>query len=218
MFCPSTTVLPAIKRSPFWPATDQSQSFPSIAIDSEAVNPLFEYERKLLLEFISFSADHKDVYWVHWAMRTSTFGWAHLRDRMKVHGIDSSALPPMSHILDLSNFLNQKYGPNFAEHGRLYNLIKGNHLKHPDLLDGQAEVDLAAKLELGPIRNSCFRKVDRIAKLLKLECLGKIKLRRPIRMWLAGSLIAIVGFIWWIGKEFFGGLLQAGFQSIFRRP
>lgn len=121
-------------------------------------------------------------------MRTSTFGWSHLRERMSIHGIDTSSLPSSANLLDLSNFLVQKYGENFAEHGRLYNLIRLNKLEHPDLLKGDIEANLAKSLELGPVRNSCFRKADRIAKLLKLECSKKIKLRRPLRMWLAGSI------------------------------
>jgi hypothetical protein len=149
-------------------------------------------------------------------MRTSTFGWAHLRDRMKAHGIDPSPLPSPSHLLDLSNFLEEKYGPKFAEHGRLYNLIKGNKLDHFDLLKGDVEANLASRFELGPVRNSCFRKADRIAELLKLECSGKIKLRRPIRMRVAGSIIAVFVFIFWIVKEVAGGFFQGLLQGIFK--
>jgi hypothetical protein len=79
-------------------------------------------------------------------MRTSTFGWSHLRERMSIHGIDTSSLPSSANLLDLSNFLVQKYGENFAEHGRLYNLIKLNKLEHPDLLKGDIEVNLAKAL------------------------------------------------------------------------
>jgi hypothetical protein len=114
-----------------WAATGQSQSFPTASIDKNASDPLSKYEEKLLLEFAAFLSANRNLYWVHWAMRTSNFGWAHLRDRMNIHGIDTSSLPSPAHLLDLSNFLEERYGAKFAEHGRLYNLIKLNKLEHP---------------------------------------------------------------------------------------
>jgi hypothetical protein len=201
-----------------WTATGQSQSFPSGSIDKSLSDPLFKYEENLLTEFGAFLSANRDQYWVHWAMRTSNFGWAHLRDRMRIHGLETSSLPSSGHLLDLSNFLEEKYGAKFAEHGRLYNLIKRNRLEHPDLLKGDIEANLAKSLELGPLRNSCYRKADRIAGLLKLECTHKIRLRRPFRMWFAGAIVALLGLLAWIVKEIAGGFLQGLFQGISKRP
>jgi hypothetical protein len=46
---------------------------------------------------------------------------------------------------------------------------------------------------------------------------NKVKLRRPIRMWIAGSIIAFSGFVLWIMKEVLGGFFQGILQGFFKR-
>ena len=71
-------------------------------------------ESRLLTDFYGFVKSTKDKYWVHWQMKSRTFGFEHLEHRYTYLTKNLPTPIPVENRINLVDCLRHKYGDNFA--------------------------------------------------------------------------------------------------------
>lgn len=114
-------------------ATEQTVSFSTHAIAEEMgisredVQGQFDrVEQKLLKDFYGFVRDRRDKFWIHWNMRNLTYGFEHLEHRYRALGGMDAAVIPVERRINLNDMLARRYGPDYAGHPKMKNLMEIN--------------------------------------------------------------------------------------------
>lgn len=139
-----------------------------------------EIEKKLLDDFYSFVRDRLGKYWVHWNMRSLTYGFKHIQHRY--YALNKKNPPEISaeRRVNLNDILNDRYGCEYAEHRKMPSLMKMNGGLHPDFLQGEEEVNAFKRKEYINMHNSTLCKVGFFHFVIKKMIEGKLK-TAPIR-------------------------------------
>src|SRR4029079_8515013 len=111
----------------------EREQIPAAELEAKA----YVLERTLLEEFGCFLERMREKYpqtwWIHWAMRDTTFGWPLLGHRHRA--LLEGRLPVQEEqLVDFHAALVHEYGPDFAPRPRFLNLVKRNGLSSPELL------------------------------------------------------------------------------------
>lgn len=146
-------------------------------------------EKQMLNEFFEFVRLHHDDRWIHWNMRDSNFGFVAIEHRYKVLGGDPVAIDD-ARKYNLASILIDLYGPAYAGHPRLLNLMRLNKISELHFLEGEDEAKAFQSAEFVKLHQSTLRKVDNIARAsTKHECAERTGRSRGQR-WALGDLLA----------------------------
>jgi hypothetical protein len=145
-------------------------------VDFDALEERYEeLEKKMLDNFFKFVNDHKSYNWVHWNMRNLNFGFEALENRYKILGGKISFSIPDNNKYDLSKILIERYGENYINHRRFYELYKLNNITDKHLLSGDKEAECYINKEYFKLHQSTLRKVDILDNILRKTFLDKLK-------------------------------------------
>ena len=97
-----------------------------------------ELERAMLEEFYDFVQRHLAFRWLHWNMRDVNYGFAAIEHRYQVLGGNPITIPDANRT-DLAWILIDLYGPAYAAHPRLENLLALNAISRQHFLTGAEE-------------------------------------------------------------------------------
>ncbi len=132
-----------------------------LRVDKNDVESRYDdIEKEMLARFFDFLRDRLDRYWIHWNMRNITFGFEHLEHRSRCLG---NADPPILHVdqrLNLNDIFSERYGPDFAPHPKMKNLILFNGALPQTFLDGPQEAAAFKAKEFIRMNTSTICKVE----------------------------------------------------------
>lgn len=162
--------------------TGQTQSFAvHIAADNlnvprDQVQSNYDsIEAEMLREMYGFMGTRLQNYWVHWNMRSSVFGFEHLAHRYQVLCGQTAPNVPIAHRINLNDVLRKKYGPDYAPHPQMMNLMRqqGELPKH--FLTGEQESQCFANGEYIRMHLSTISKVHFFSYIIRQANKGKLK-------------------------------------------
>lgn len=163
-------------------ATEQTVSFSTHAIAEEmhisredVLARFDEVELKLLQDFYGFIRDRRDKFWVHWNMRNLTYGFEHLEHRYRVLGGKDASVIPVERRINLNDMLSRKYGPGYAKHPKMTNLMELNGGIHRHFLSGAEELQAFQNNEFIRMHNSTLSKLGFFHQVIRKAASGKLK-------------------------------------------
>lgn len=196
-------------------ATEQAVSFSTHSVAEELnitrdeVRDRFdEVEYELLRGFYSFVRDRRDKYWVHWNMRSLTYGFEHLEHRYKVLGGKDAPVIPVERRLNLNDLLAHRYGRDYVKNKKLPSLMDLNGGMHRDFLSGEDEPRAFENNEFLRMHRSTLCKTGFFCGVIKKMVSGKLRTssrgfgvaldrlfesRYAKAIGLLGTLISIIG-------------------------
>lgn len=141
----------------------------------DVVDRFDEIEKKLLDDFYSFVRDRLGKYWIHWNMRSLTYGFEHIQHRY--YALNKKNPPEISdeRRINLNDILEDRYGSGYAEHKKMPSLMKMNGGLHRDFLEGEEEVNAFKRKEYINMHNSTLCKVGFFYDVIKKMIEGKLK-------------------------------------------
>lgn len=138
---------------------------------------LDQVERTMLDEFAQFVKLHINYTWVHWNMRSASYGFQAISNRYRI--LDGTEINvPDTNKIDLSAVFGKLFTYTFEEHkpnGQLLNLANRNHISVHDALPGKDEAEAFEKKEYLKLHMSTLRKVKIIDRLLTAYLAGNLK-------------------------------------------
>ena len=150
---------------------------------------LDDIERLLLSKFYDFVRDKRDKYWVHWNMRSLTFGFEHIEHRANVLRLNNVPVIPIERRINLSDMLGSWYGPDYVADPKMSSLMDLNGGIHREFLTGLEEVEAFKSKEFIKLHKSTLSKVGFFDKVL--------------RKWIKGELRTKANSFWvWIDRTF----------------
>lgn len=127
---------------------------------SEIVDHFDAIEKIIVERFFKFAESKgENVNWVHWNMKNINFGFEHLEHRYRILTAQEPFHINEKNRYNLSSMLNHKYGPNYAAHPKMLNLMELNGEKHRDFLTGEEEVSAFKAGEFVKMHKSTMCKV-----------------------------------------------------------
>jgi hypothetical protein len=142
---------------------------------ADAVNSLDDLELRALNRFYAFVAANPRCYWVHWRMRSQSFGFYAIEHRYLVLGGSRASEIGDEWKVDLAKTLAAVFGDQFAKDPKLRHLAVLNDISTRDMLDGPEEPVRFRKGEYIALRASTERKVLIISCFLRLFLLDTLK-------------------------------------------
>lgn len=180
-----------------------------------------EIEKKMLTDYFSFVKKHPKKIYIHWNMSTDNYGFKGLEDRFRVLGGRPTQIND-EYKIDLSNTFIRLYGKGYAKHPRLENLMKKNHISHPnDFLPGfdndpsitdEPDAFHTGKYKL--LQMSCLRKVDIFNNFLNLAINKQLKVYTPWWTFYGSTLrgkLAALNERWWFKILTYFGVAFVGY-------
>ncbi|MDE0281901.1 MAG: hypothetical protein OXN16_12620 [Gammaproteobacteria bacterium] len=163
-------------------ATEQIVSFSTHSIAAELHIPredvqgrFDEVECRLLQDFYDFIRDRRDKFWIHWNMRSLTYGFEHLEHRYRVLGGKNAPIIPVERRLNLNDLLDDRYGGGYAAHPKLKSLMELNGGTHRDFLSGKDEVEAFKTNEFIRMHKSTLCKVGFFHLVIRKLMRGKLR-------------------------------------------
>lgn len=163
-------------------ATDQVISFSAhivaelLGIErAEVAERYDEVEKGLLEQFYAFAGERRDRHWVHWNMRSSTYGFEHLEHRYRCLAGIAPPVVPVERRINLNDMLARRYGPNYVPHPRMVNLMELNGGLGKDFLPGAEEVKAFSNGEFIKLHKSVIAKVGFFTSALRKMVTGRLK-------------------------------------------
>jgi hypothetical protein len=183
-------------------------------------------EKQLLGAFVKKVKQERKPEWVHWKMRSTTYGFQALAQRCEALKVKWHKIPDNSKH-DLDEVLRLRYTDLFEHnllHGTLVNLAKRNDLRHDDVLRGDNEGDAFKQGRLRDIDMSSQRKAELIARILGLAINDELKVKvsnlrtygfNPpgFAAWLKGNWV--LSLVWGIGISVLGIVVRLYAQNYF---
>jgi hypothetical protein len=122
----------------------------------------------VLESYFSYLAANPDARIVHWNMNQSDYGFRALATRFTyLTGEPAPNQHAADRLYDLGGLVAARYGEEFADHPKLYNLGKLNRFATHHILDGKEEAERFDRNQHGDIRGSIVEKAQMIAFLLR---------------------------------------------------
>ena len=125
-------------------------------------------EKSMLDEFYDYSKHHSSYVWVHWNMRTASYGFQAISNRYEILGGDKILIPD-SNKIDLPEVFSKYYTYSYEAHkpnGQLLNLAERNKVSTRDALVGIKEAESFEQKQYLNLQMSTMRKVEIIDRLL----------------------------------------------------
>jgi hypothetical protein len=122
-------------------------------------------EKTMLDEFYAHVGTHRGMRYIHWNMRDINFGFAAIEHRYRVLDSEPIVIGDDKKI-DLASKLIDIYGPGYAPHHRLENLLRINGIKPLDFMTGAQEAQAFEDRNFVGLHQSTLRKVDVIGDIL----------------------------------------------------
>ena len=124
-------------------------------------------EREMLEQFFEHLAGFKDMKYLHWNMRDSSYGFQAIEHRFRVlcgndvtpHVVDGRQK------VDLSRVLQDIYGSDYIGHPRMQRLVEKNGIALRDFLPGSEEAKAFDDQDFAALHLSTLRKTDIIANI-----------------------------------------------------
>ncbi|MEN9563548.1 MAG: hypothetical protein RIR73_1792, partial [Chloroflexota bacterium] len=138
---------------------------------------LDEVEKSMLDEFSKYVHDHMNYIWIHWHMRSASYGFQAISNRYRILGGKEINIPDINKI-DLPEILGKLFTYGFEAnepHGQLLNLANRNKISTRDALPGAEEAIAFENKEYLKLHMSTLRKVEIIDRLLTTYQNDKIK-------------------------------------------
>jgi hypothetical protein len=125
-------------------------------------------EVHVLNSYFSYLGENPDARLVHWNMNKSEYGFRAIATR---YTYLTGASAPNGHaadrLYDLGGLVAARYGDEYADHPKMYNLGKLNRFATTHVLDGKEEAERFERNQHGDIRRSIVEKAHMIAFLLR---------------------------------------------------
>jgi len=138
---------------------------------------LDEVEKHMLDEFSKYVQSHTNYVWIHWRMRSASYGFQAISDRYRILGGNGISVPDINKI-DLPEVFGKLFTYGFESnepHGQLLNLANRNKVSVRDSLPGVEEAAAFENREYLKLHMSTLRKVEIIDRLLTVYQSGKLK-------------------------------------------
>lgn len=165
-------------------STEQTISFATHAVaeslhiaKDDVLENYDKIEKALLSRFYEFVRDRREKYWVHWNMRNLTYGFEHLEHRYRTLCGSEPPHIPIEVRLNLSDILKGRYGPDYAEHPRLKNLMLLNGPLDNRFLDGADEANSFKLKEYIRMNSSTISKVEFFRSVIDRAKRGKLRVK-----------------------------------------
>ncbi len=129
---------------------------------------LDKVEKQMLDEFSKYVEDHMSYIWVHWNMRSASYGFQAISNRYRILGGNEISIPDTNKI-DLRGVFGKLFTYSFEKdepNGQLLNLAKRNIISRRDALSGADEAAAYENKEYLKLHMSTMRKVEIIGRLL----------------------------------------------------
>lgn len=146
-------------------------------LDDLSMNELNEVEYSMLNEFSNFVELHQNYIWLHWNMRSASYGFQAIFNRFRILGGKEIKIPDGNKV-DLSEVFDKRYSHNFEKNepnGKLINLAKRNGINLKDAMLGKEEAQAFESKNFRELHMSSMRKVEIIDRLLTTHLRGKLK-------------------------------------------
>lgn len=137
---------------------------------------LDEIEKQMLDEFSRYVQSHLNYIWIHWNMRSASYGFQAISNRYRILGGSEINVPDTNKI-DLPEIFGKLFTYSFEAHkpnGQLLNLANRNRISVRDALPGADEAQAFDNKEYLKLHMSTMRKVEIINRLLTAYNSGKL--------------------------------------------
>lgn len=134
-------------------------------------------EKHMLDEFSRYVQSHANYVWVHWHMRSASYGFQAISNRYRILGGNEISVPDINKI-DLPEIFGKLFTYGFEAnepHGQLLNLANRNKISVRDALPGADEAAAFENKEYLKLHMSTLRKVEIIDRLLTAYQSDKLK-------------------------------------------
>ena len=117
-------------------------------------------ERQMLQEFFMWLQNHKDAFYLHWNMKSATYGFQAIEHRYQTLTQEKEQPYQVNHSqkTDLARLLQDIYGPEYIENPRLNNILKKNNCTPEGFIEGKDEPLAFQEKRLFDIHNSTVAK------------------------------------------------------------
>ena len=146
-------------------------------LEGLSVENLNKVEHHMLQEFNRFVESHQDYLWLHWNMRSASYGFQAISNRYRILGGTELRIPDGNKV-DLSEVFDKRYSHKFEKNkpnGKLLNLAKRNKITLRDAMLGKQEADAFESRDFRSLHMSTMRKVEIIDRLLTAHNRGRLK-------------------------------------------
>jgi len=134
-------------------------------------------EKSMLYEFAKFADSHQSYIWLHWNMRSASYGFQAISNRYLILGGSEIKIPDANKV-DLSEVFDKRYTHDFELNepdGKLLNLARRNNINLMDAMPGKQEAIAFDSKNFKALHMSTMRKVEIIDRLLTAHIRGKLK-------------------------------------------
>ena len=173
-------------------STEQAVSFSTHAVAEElgvsrddVLESFDQIEKKLLEDFYSFVRDRRDKYWIHWNMRSLTYGFEHIQHRYRVLTNEDAPIIPVERRVNLNDMVGEKYGKQYAGHPKMLKLMEMNEGRHRDFMNGEEEVTAFKNKKFIRMHSSTLCKVGFFSIVIRKMISGKLR----VSSWGFGILV-----------------------------
>ena len=140
-------------------------------------------EQRLLEDFFAWLRGNADAPLLTWNMNMAEFGFDALSKRYRfLSGTDPSYIPPEDHRFDLDQLIAFRYGREYADHPKFYNIAVMNGFEKRHLLTGKEEAERFKNGDHGDIRRSIIEKTKLIGFLPNLFLEGRLETKSSGRL------------------------------------
>jgi hypothetical protein len=193
-------------------------------LDYLSPEDLDKVERSMLCEFASFVDLHQNYIWVHWNMRSASYGFQAISNRYRILGGEELKIPDANKV-DLSEVFDMRYSHNFEENepdGKLINIARRNGINLRDAMPGEKEANAFESRDFRGLHMSTMRKVEVIDRLLTANLRGNLKHAASLKLVYDLTIPGIYGMfrdswllllVW----SLFVWALGAGFEPVIQR-
>lgn len=203
--------------------TEESRSFSlhhtaeSMGIAKDCIEENYDkIERRMLHDFFIWLQDHKDAFYLHWNMKSATYGFQAIEHRYRTLTQEKEQPYQVHHVqkTDLARLLQDIYGSEYIENPRFNNILEKNNCIPKGFIKGENEPIAFQEKRLLDIHNST---VDKARVICHIATQAQHKtLKTNTRWWqmqgghafalvkwvidhplwsVGGTLIALVGLI-----------------------
>lgn len=144
---------------------------------------LNEVEKYMLDEFSRYVSSHMSYLWIHWNMRSASYGFQAISNRYRILGGQEISISD-SNKIDLLQVFGKLFTYSFEVHkpyGQLLNLANRNKISVRDALPGADEAAAFEEKDYLKLHMSTMRKVEIIDRLLTTYQCGKLTHNSKVR-------------------------------------
>lgn len=146
-------------------------------LDDLSTVDLDKVEHSMLCEFASFVESHQNYIWLHWNMRSASYGFQAISNRYRILGGNEIKISDATKV-DLSEVFDKRYSHKFEANepdGKLINLARRNDINLKDAMPGKEEARAFEARDFRALHMSTMRKVEVVDRFLTAHLRGRLK-------------------------------------------